>query len=74
MADMDPKAYAEAYRQMLMGREPQGVVNKDRNLAALSRLNTTEAQQRRAGNVGERVLDGVQTKDAKPYRDLKGGR
>ena len=57
-----------------MGREPVGVVNKDRNLAALSRLNTTEAQQRRVGNVGERVLDGVQTKDVKPYRDLKGGR
>lgn len=74
MADNDPKAFAEAYRQMLMGREPRGLVSKDSNLGALSRLNTTEAQNKVKGNVGNKVLDGVQTKDAKPYRDLRGGK
>jgi hypothetical protein len=45
MADIDPKVMAEAYRQMLMGREPQGLVSADDNLGALSRVNTTPAQQ-----------------------------
>ena len=74
MADMDPKAFAEAQRQMLMGREAPGIVNKDSNLAALSRLNETAAQDKAKGNVGNKVLDGVQTKDVKSYKDLRGGR
>jgi len=75
MADMDPKAFAEAYRQMLMGREPVGLVSKDSNLGTLSRVNTTPAQQRAKGNpVNDRWLDGATTKDARSYRDVKGGK
>ena len=75
MADMDPKAFAEAQRQMLMGREPVGLVSKDANLPALSRVNTTAAQQKAKGNpVGARWLDGATTRDVKSYRDVKGGR
>jgi len=75
MADIDPKVMAEAYRQMLMGREPQGLVSKDVNLPALSRVNTTPAQQRAKGNpVNDRWLEGATTKDARSYRDVRGGK
>ena len=75
MADMDPKAFAEAQRQMLMGREPQGLVSADANLGALSRVNTTPAQQRAKGNpVNDRWLEGATTKDARSYRDVRGGK
>jgi hypothetical protein len=75
MADNDPKVMAEAYRQMLMGREPVGLVSKDSNLGTLSRVNTTPAQQRAKGNpVSARWLDGATTKDARSYRDVRGGK
>jgi hypothetical protein len=75
MADMDPKVMAEAYRQMLMGREPVGLVSKDVNLPVLSRVNTTPVQQRTKGNlVGARWLDGATTKDVRSYRDVRGGK
>ena len=75
MADMDPKAFAETQRQMLMGREPVGLVSADDNLGALSRVNTTAAQQKQKGNpVGARWLEGATTRDVKSYRDVKGGR
>ena len=75
MADIDPKVMAEAYRQMLMGREPQGLVSDDDNLGALSRVNTTPAQQKAKGNpVNARWLDGATTKDARSYRDVRGGK
>jgi len=75
MADSDPKVMAEAYRQMLMGREPQGLVSADDNLGALSRVNTTPAQQKAKGNpVNARWLDGATTKDARSYRDVRGGK
>ena len=75
MADIDPKVMAEAYRQMLMGREPQGLVSADVNLPALSRVNTTAAQQKAKGNpVNDRWLDGATTKDTRSYRDVRGGK
>ena len=75
MADIDPKVMAEAYRQMLMGREPQGLVSADDNLGALSRVNTTPAQQKAKGNpANARWLDGATTKDARSYRDVRGGK
>lgn len=75
MADMDPKVMAEAYRQMLMGREPVGLVSKDSNLGTLSRVNTTPAQQRAKGNpTSDRWLEGATTKDARSYRDVRGGK
>jgi len=75
MADIDPKVMAEAYRQMLMGREPQGLVSADVNLPALSRVNTTAAQQKQKGNLSNaRWLEGATTRDIKSYRDVKGGK
>ena len=75
MADMDPKAFAEAYRQMLMGREPQGLVSADMNLPALSAVNTTAAQQKAKGNpTSDRWLEGATTRDVKSYRDVRGGK
>ena len=75
MADNEPKVMAEAYRQMLMGREPVGLVSKDVNLPVLSRVNTTPAQQRTKGNLADALwLDGAKTKDARPYRDVRGGK
>ncbi len=75
MADNDPKVMAEAYRQMLMGREPQGLVSADVNLPALSRVNTTSAQQKAKGNpVGARWIEGATTRDVKSYRDVRGGK
>jgi hypothetical protein len=41
----------------------------------LSRVNTTPAQQRAKGNpVNDRWLDGATTKDARSYRDVRGGK
>lgn len=75
MADIDPKAFAEAYRQMLMGREPVGLVSKDQNLPALSRVNTTAAQQKAKGNPpNAKWLEGATTKDVRSYRDVRGGK
>jgi len=50
-------------------------VSADVNLPAMSRVNTTPAQQRAKGNpVNDRWLDGATTKDVKAYRDVRGGK
>ena len=52
---------------------PQGLVSADVNLPALSRVNTTAAQQKAKGNpTSDRWLEGATTKDARSYRDVRG--
>jgi hypothetical protein len=72
MADWRDDERVVNYRNMLLGRFPQGVVGRDKALPELSLVGVTRSQDKAKGNLGFGVLDGVKSVDPRPYRDAKG--
>lgn len=76
MADETLDQKVAAYRNMLIGRLPQGVVGRDAALPELSDAKPTAAQDAAKGNLTPDVFPRPRPIPAggKPFVGLKGGR
>ena len=76
MADHTLEQEVAAYRNMLIGRLPQGVVGRDAALPELSSATPTAAQDAAKGNLTPDVFPRPRPIPAggKPFAGLKGGR
>ena len=76
MADYTLEQEVEAFRDMKMGRMPQGVVGRDTALPELSSAKPTAAQEAAKGNLTPDVFPRPRPIPAggKPFAGLKGGR
>jgi hypothetical protein len=76
MADDTLNEKTAAFRDMLVGRFPQGVVGRDTALPELSSAKPTAAQEAAKGNLTPDVFPRPRPIPAggKPFAGLKGGR